>query len=132
MPCMKPLSGPSSPARRSFIPPALLAVGAGLRPAATAAADVVLMDHAFVLRGKIHREGDFWVQAPDVWVPRDGGFYMVDDKVRRVVFNQRFVSEAVPDPEDKEQLDKIDFERPPLWNPATPVAHAVGIEELGK
>jgi predicted esterase len=96
-----------------------------------AMADIVFMDDGFVLRGKIQREGDFWVQSGDVWIPRAGGFYMVDDGVRRVVFNQRHVSEAMPDPEEKRQVERIDFGRPPLYNSATKVAYSLMIEQVG-
>ena len=123
---------PTSVSRRLLTIIGIISVVLWLLVCHAALADIVFMDDGFVLRGKIQREGDFWVQSGDVWIPRAGGFYMVDDQVRRVVFNQRFVSEAMPDPDGKEPGERIDFRRALGWTAQTPLAHALSIDDLGK
>ncbi|MER3414705.1 MAG: hypothetical protein C4297_00625 [Gemmataceae bacterium] len=70
-------------------------------------ADTVVLKDGTVLSGRIEREGTV-VRDPasgqELWMPKIGGFYSIDDGVRRVAFSQRNVVDVQPDkgPADEE------------------------------
>lgn len=79
-------------------------------------ADFVILKDGFTLSGKLEIEGEA-LRDPngrEFWIKKLGGFYVVNDKVRRMTFAVRQVAEAHPDPaERKPEGDVIEF-RPPL------------------
>jgi dienelactone hydrolase len=127
MPRMTP---PHTSRRLSFLGIIALTGFSLLLLAASASADIVFMDDGFVLRGKIQREGFFHWEAADVWVPKAGGFYVVEDGLRRVVFNQRYVSEALPEPGDTPQMERIEFRASGI-TAQSKVLHSFLWEEIG-
>ncbi len=62
--------------------------------------DWVFFPDGFTLRGKVLKEGTMY-QDPGgraMWMPKAGGFYLVDDFARHIIFSTRQVTEAHPDP----------------------------------
>ena len=79
-------------------------------------ADFVILKDGFTLSGKLEIEGEVLrdPNGKEFWIKKLGGFYLINDKVRRMTFAVRQVAEAHPDPaERKGEGDVIEF-RPPL------------------
>src|SRR4051794_17866496 len=67
--------------------------------------DIVIMHDGTTLRGTVRREGTIYTDvatSQKMWMPAYGGFFMVDDGARRVVFPTRQVREARADPTEKQ------------------------------
>jgi tetratricopeptide (TPR) repeat protein len=98
------------------------------------AADYVFMNDGQTLRGRVLREGDI-IRDPtggSIWSPRVGGFYLVDDNVRRIVFSQRNVVEARKEP--PELIETLDsFRLRPILRllPVSPVPNYIRMESVG-
>src|SRR5262245_12027649 len=88
----------SSPARLSAAGLAI-AFAAIVTVPGTAPADVVYMKDGFTLHGKVRREADLIVDtATGAMIPitKSGSYFIVDDKVRFVIFGPRSVQDADP------------------------------------
>jgi hypothetical protein len=103
--------------------PVLLAVLLGL-PAA-ARGDIIVFKDGFVVQGQLKQDKELLLDpASKQWfmVAKLGGFYMVDDRVRRVVFSASQVADAVR----KDFLNAADFIRFGF------IVHGPGARDLGK
>lgn len=83
---------------------------------ALAVGEVLILRDGFVLRGKLLIEGQM-LRDPggrEFWIKKLGGFYMVDDGARRIVFSTRQVAQAQPDPPDRESWETFTL-KPPLF-----------------
>lgn len=81
-----------------------------------AEAEVIILRDGFLLRGKLLIEGQI-LRDPggrEFWIKKLGGFYMVDDGARRIVFSTRQVAEAQTDPPDREPWETFTL-KPPLF-----------------
>ncbi len=87
----------------SLRPAVLLALVIGLLTPLLCRADFVFLHDGFTLRGRVYREGESYRDPSGqmLWMPKVGGFFVVDDTVRRTVFSYKNVSEARADPSDR-------------------------------
>jgi acetyl esterase/lipase len=93
-------------------------------------ADYVFLHDGFTLHGQVQREGTIH-QDPSgqtLWIPKLGSFYLVDDYARKVVFSERQVSEARPDPANRRVLESYSL-RPALFrHPGVPIIQSIRME----
>jgi dienelactone hydrolase len=80
---------------RAFVVRLSVFVAAAIFILSAAHADLIVLKDGFVLRGKVQREGKTILERTEdgpqlEWIP--GGFYYVDDGVRRIIFNPQLVS----------------------------------------
>jgi predicted esterase len=98
-----------------------------------ARADYVFMSDGQVLKGRVLREGDL-IRDPIggvIWSPKIGGFFLVDDEVRRVVISPRQVAEARRDPPEKqERLESYRFKPSLRVLPQSPIAREIRMEKV--
>ncbi len=91
--------------RRPVLLVLLAALIAALMPVA-GQADFVFLKDGTILRGDVQREGVAYRDNPsgqDFWMAKIGGFYLVDDRTRKIIFSQRNVLAAMPDPTEGEE-----------------------------
>ena len=96
-----------------------------------AAAEIVILRDGFTIRGKLLIEGQI-LRDPggrEFWIKKLGGFYMIHDGARRIVFSTRQVVDARPDPADRESLETIAFKHPLLRTEFSPSLRTVHVEE---
>jgi hypothetical protein len=66
-----------------------------------ARADFVFLKDGFTLRGNVLKEGTLFQDAGSgrsMWMPKAGGFYLVDDYVRHIIFSVRQLAAARGEP----------------------------------
>jgi hypothetical protein len=67
----------------------------------------VFLTDGTTLHGKIIREGNYISDAEhEIWIPKVGGFYLVDDGARHIVFSHHCVSEARIEPDNRPQFEE--------------------------
>lgn len=65
----------------------------------TARAESIMLKDGHVLRGQVQREGTILVDnGTPLWSPKLGGFFIVDDHVRRIIFSPKLFVEALQEP----------------------------------
>ncbi len=91
--------------RFSFRPVVVVALIALLTPL-ICRADFVFLHDGFTLRGRVYREGQNYRDPTGqmIWMPKIGGFFVVDDTARRMVFSYKNVSEARADPAERRDV----------------------------
>lgn len=91
----------------------VIAVVATVSTAATASADVIYMKDGFTLHGKVRREADLiFDPATGAMIPitKSGAYFILDDRVRFVIFSPRQVQDA--DPQVNIRSDFINLDHP--------------------
>ncbi|MCS6976968.1 MAG: hypothetical protein NZM31_08185 [Gemmatales bacterium] len=96
-----------------------------------AGAEVIILRDGFILRGNLLIEGQI-LRDPggrEFWIKKLGGFYMVDDGARRIVFSTRQVAEAQPDPPQREPLEAFALKPPLFRTEFSPALRMVKVEQ---
>ncbi len=125
--------------RRPVLLVLLAALIAVLMPVA-GQADFVFLKDGTILRGDVQREGVAYRDNPsgqDFWMAKIGGFYLVDDRTRKIIFSQRNVLAALPDPTEGEEsketfrLNHVLRNNPPRYLTAIQIDRTGGLDITG-
>ncbi len=70
-------------------------------------AGYVILKDGTILHGQINREGKETVDnGHELWIPKLGGFFFVEDGARRIVFSHHAVKEVRPEKHDRPPVDE--------------------------